>query len=157
MSKLDVIKRLMAGASAAALSFGKNMKPRLLAMVSRDAEGGPSDAVPNSDPVPSEPTPMQIIMDRRVGLEAQIEAAADCGYVRDSLATSLLANHEDELAERRRLLTDLEHQLQASLRRLNALCPAPPEPEPAPIPPPRPRKFTAVKDWFGNGAAGRVN
>lgn len=156
-AKSDVMKRLMRGVSEAALSFGKRIIPRLLAMVSRDVEARPSDAVLHDETLPSEPTPMQIIMDRRVRLEAQIEAAADCGYVRDSLATSLLANHEDELAERRRLLTDLEHQLQASLRRLNALCPAPPEPEPAPLPAPRPRQFTAVKDWFGSGSAGRVD
>ena len=157
MSKLDRIKRLWARTSEAAQSLGKHIKPRLLSMVNRNAVDRPSDAVPNSGPVPTEPTLMQAVMNRRAGLEAQIEAAANCGYVRDSLATSLLANYEDELAERRRLLTELEHQLQASLRRLNALCPAPPAPEPAPIPPPRPRKFTAVKDWFGNGAAGRAN
>lgn len=157
MPKLDILKRLKTGASEAALSFGRRMKSGLLVMVSKNADDVRLGEVPNGHTAPTKRTPMQAILDQRAGLQAQIEAAANCGYVRDSLAVSLLANYEDELAERRRLLTDLEHQLQASLRRLNALCPTPPAPEPAPLPPPRARKFMAVKDWFGNGAAGRVN
>jgi hypothetical protein len=98
-------------------------------------------------------TPMQAIMDRRHKLEAQIEAAARQGLIQDGLAMCLLDNFHEELAERRRLLTELEHDLQAVMRRLEAMAPPPtPEPEPGPTPP-RPRRFTNFRDWL-NGAPG---
>lgn len=153
MSKFDKIKRLMAGVSEAALSIGQHIKSRLLATVSPNAVRQQSATVLNGAAVPTERTPMQVIMADRDDLKAQIEAAAKCGYVPDGLALSLLANHEDELAERRRLLTEVVHQLQACLRRLAAMAP-PPKPEPEPRPEPRKRRFSKPSDWFPNGAAG---
>ena len=155
MSKVAKSKRLLARTGGAAGSFSKCMKSRLLAMASNKADDRLSDTVPNDDAMPIERTPMQIIMDRREGLEAQAEASARRGYIGEGLPFSLLENHEDELAERRRLLTELQRGLTAGLLKLGSLCPLAPEPEPAPLPPPRPRKFTPPSDWFANGAAGQ--
>lgn len=153
MSKLDRIKRLMAQAGKAARSLGGHIKPRLLAAISRIAMARNSGAVPNCETARNQPTPMQVIKAKREALESELEACARLGYIGDGLPLSLLASYQDELAERRRLLTELEHRLQTGLRRLAALCPAPPAPEPAPLPQPRPRKFTRAGAWFSNGAA----
>lgn len=160
MRSIVTIKRLLARAGKGARSFGKRMKSRLLPTVSRgdganDANGvaghehGDAAFVASSDP-----TPMQAILGKRVELETQIEVGARCGLVSDGLAFALLKNFEDELAEKRRLLTELEHLLHDGLRRLDALCPSPPVPQPAPPPEPRRRKFTKPSDWFPGGAAG---
>jgi hypothetical protein len=99
------------------------------------------------DAVSSTRAPMQAIVDRRQKLEAQIEAAARQGFIQDGLAMCLLDNFYEELAERRRLLTELEHALQAVMRRLEAMAP-PPKPEPEPRPELRKRRFTNFRDWL---------
>jgi hypothetical protein len=152
-AKSDVIKRLVRGVSEAALSFGKRIKPHLLAAMSRMAMARNLDAVPNGEATVNQPTPMQVIKAKREALEAELEACARLGYIGDGITLSLLASYQDELAERRRLLTELEHRMKTGLRRLAALCPAPPAPEPAPLPQPRPRKFTRAGAWLSNGAA----
>jgi hypothetical protein len=153
MSKFIRIKRLVARAGGGARSFAKRMKSRLLAMVSRKAQNHNSDRFPKGDAALSECASMQAIMDRRQKLEAQIEAAARQGFIQDGLAMCLLDNFFEELAERRRLLTELEHALQATMRRLEAMAPPPkPEPESGPTPP-RPRRFTNFRDWL-NGTPG---
>jgi hypothetical protein len=96
-------------------------------------------------------TPMQVIMDKRKMLEAQIEAASRRSLVPDGLSLCLLENYRDESRERARLLCELEHELVGHLGRLKALCPAPPEPEPEPR---RPRRFSKPSDWFPNGTPG---
>ena len=137
-----------------ARSFARRMRSRFLAMISRKALNGLSGADPSDEAVQSQLTPMQAILAKRAGLEAQIKVGAQCGLVSDGLAFALLKNFEDELAEKRRLLTELEHLLHDGLRRLDALCPSPPVPQPAPPPEPRRRKFTKPSDWFPGGAAG---
>jgi hypothetical protein len=152
-AKSDKLKRLLARAGGGARSFAKRMKSRLLAMVSKRAENRQSDEFPNGDAVTSKRMPIQLIMDRRQKLEGQIADAATKGFIPDGLAMCLLDNFYDDLAERRRLLTDLEHDLQAAMRRLEAMAPPPtPEPEPGPTPP-RPRRFINFRDWL-NGAPG---
>jgi hypothetical protein len=153
MSKLDRIKHLSAEAGKAVQSLGGYIKPSLLATMSRMAMVRYSDAVPNSETARNQPTPMQVIEAKREALEAELEACGRLGYIGDGITLSLLANYQDELAERRRLLTELEHRMKIGLRRLAALCPAPPSPEPAPLPQPRPRKFTRAGAWLSNGAA----
>lgn len=152
MSKITQIKSLLARAGGRARSFTTRMKSCLLATVSRRAENHNSDRFPNGDAVSSESAPMQAIMDRRQKLEAQIEAAARQGFIQDGLAMCLLDNFYEELAEKRRLLVELEHELQSVMRRLEAMAP-PPKPEPQLQPEPRRRKFTNFRDWL-NGAPG---
>lgn len=153
MSKLDVIKRPVAWVVETAQSFGSRVKPSLLAIVSRKAIDRTSDAVPNGETAHNQPTRLQVIEAKREALEAELEACGRLGYIGDGITLSLLASYQDELAERRRLLTELEHRMKTGLRRLAALCPAPPAPDPAPLPQPRPRKFTRAGAWLSNGAA----
>jgi hypothetical protein len=153
MSNVLTIKRRWARAGEAVRSFGSRMKSRLLAMISSKADDDVTDTVPNGEAVPSQLSPMQAIMERRKRLEAQIEAAARQGFVQDGLSMCLLDNFNDELAERQRLLGEVEHQLQACLRRLEALAPLP-KPEPEPCPEPRKRRFNKPSDWLPKGAPG---
>jgi hypothetical protein len=146
VSKVTKLKRLWARAGGGARSFAKRMKSRLLATVSRKAGDNLSGADPSGDAVQS----LQAIMEKRKQLEAQIADAATKGFIQDGLAMCLLDNFYEELAERRRLLTELEHELQAVMRRLEAMAPLPkPEPEPGPTPP-RPRRFTNFRDWLND-------
>jgi uncharacterized coiled-coil protein SlyX len=149
MSNVLTIKRRWARAGEAVRSFGKRMKSRLLAMTSSKADDGVTDPVPNGEAGKN----LQAIMERRKRLEAQIEAAARQGFVQDGLSMCLLDNFNDELAERRRLLGEVEHQLQACLRRLEAIAP-PPKPEPELRAEPRKRRFNKPSDWFPKGAPG---
>lgn len=148
MSRVDSAKRLWAKVGGGARSFGKRMKSRVLAAVSRKAGDGLSGADQSGDAVQS----LQTIMQRRKLLEAQIEAAARQGLVPDGLAECLLNSFYDELEARRKVLIDIQHQLQAVMRRLQAMAP-PPKPEPQPQPEPRRRKFTNFRDWL-SGAPG---
>lgn len=145
-ARSDKLKRLMARASEAALSFGKRMKSRLLAAVSKKAGDGLSGADPSGDPLQR----LQAIMERRKLLYAQIEAASKRSLVPDGLSLCLYENFRDESRERARLLCVLEHDLAGILGRLKALCPAPLEPDPTPS---RPRKFRNFGDWL-NGTSG---
>lgn len=154
MSKVTRIKRILARAGDGARSFGKHIKSHLLAAVSGKAGDCLSGGIPHGEARQGQLTPMQAIMERRKLLEAQIEAAARQGFVQDGLSMCLLDNFNEELAERRRLLGEVEHQLQACLRKLDALCPPPPNPEPQPSPEPRKRRFSKPSDWFAHGAAG---
>jgi hypothetical protein len=151
-AKSESIKRLLARTGNAALSLGGNLKSHLLVAMSRMTMARNSDAIPNSETARNQPTPMQVIKAKREALEGELEACARLGYIGDGITLLLLANYQDELAERRRLLTELEHRLQAGLRRLAALCPAQPAAEPAPPPQPRPRKFMRAGAWLSNGA-----
>lgn len=103
---------------------------------------------------PGNSAAMDDILTEQKAIETQIDAAARRGHVADALPISLLVIQKAELAERRRLLGQTDQQLQASLRCLDALCPAPPEPAPEPLPEARPRAFPRVGDWFPRGDAG---
>ncbi len=147
-AKSESLRRLWSRAGRGARSFGKRMKSRLLAAVSRKAGDGLSGADQSGDAVQS----LQTIMQRRKLLEAQIEAAARQGLVPDGIAECLLNSFYDELEARRKMLIDIQHQLQAVMRRLEAMAP-PPKPEPEPRPEPRKRRFTNFRDWL-NGTPG---
>lgn len=84
---------------------------------------------------------MTDIMSEREELLGEIAWVAEQGVVLDGLPQQLLASHEAELAEHRRLLAEDHTALQAGLRRLDAAFPAPPPPVPEPPVPPRPRRF----------------
>ena len=85
------------------------------------------------------PTALIAIMAARVLLHDQIGQAANNGMVPDALLLSVLANHEAERAETRRLLVEEEAGFQSCLARVAATFPEPPLalPEPPPAPPPR--------------------
>lgn len=148
MSRVFSTKRLWVLASEAVGSFGKRIKSRLSATVSRKAGDSRAGADPNGEIEQS----LQAIMKKRKLLDAQIEAAARQGLVPDGLAECLLNSAEDELEARRKMLTDIQHELQSVMRRLEAMAP-PPKPEPQLQPEPRRRKFTNFRDWL-NGAPG---
>lgn len=154
MSKWSSMKWLLAYAGR----FATRVKFCLPATAMRTMPERDIDTIPKGGDATCNPTPMQAIMVARRALETQIEAVARCGHVPDAYAMSLRANYQAELAEYKRLLGEAEDQEQASLRRLDALCPLPPVPEPAPLPRPRTRKFGRVSDWLVRGnAAGLPN
>jgi hypothetical protein len=93
----------------------------------------------------------------RSGLLEQITRAATQGIVPDGLPRQLLANHEAERAEHRRLLEEDRQHLCAGLRGLNARYPAPPPPEPQPPVQPKPRSYPSIGDLLGQRPAGRLH
>lgn len=148
-AKSNSIKRLMARAGGGVRSFGRRMKSRLMAMVSRKAGDGLTGADLSGDAGQR----LHAILEKRTLLEQQIKASAMQGFLADGLAECLLSSFYDELEARRQLLIELQHELQSVMRRLEAMAP-PPEPEPQPDPaPPRRRKFTNFRDWL-NGSPG---
>jgi|GEM_PF-6439619 len=84
---------------------------------------------------------MADILSERPVVIGEIGWAAEQGMVPDGLPWRLLGTHEAELAEHRRLLAEDQAALQAGLRRLDAVFPAPPPLAPAPPVPPRPRHY----------------
>lgn len=102
-------------------------------------------------------TTLQYILAERLATTEQIGWAAEQGMVPDGIPRRLLANHESELTEHRRLLAEDRHALQAGLRRLAALFPLPPAPEPQPPEPPRRRAFPPLGDLLAQRPKGRLN
>ena len=142
-TKSSSIRRILARAGGGARSFIRWLKSRLLATASRKSGGGLSDADLTEDPLQR----LQAIVERRKSLEAQLESASRCSLVPDGIAECLLLCASDEVEVRRQMLIELQHQLQAVMRRLEAMAP-PPKPEPEPRPEPRKRRFTNFRDWL---------
>jgi hypothetical protein len=124
---------------------------RLKALISKD--GAAASAHPQKAPpitllshhTPEPPalpasSAMRVIKDGRAGLLDQLGWSAQQGVVGDGIVRRLLANHEAELAEHQRLLTQDGLTMETLELRLSALFPPLPEPEPEPAPPPAPRR-----------------
>jgi hypothetical protein len=85
----------------------------------------------------------------RALLHGQIDTSARDGVVADALPLSLLDNHQQELTERRRQLSQAQQDLQTCVTQLDCMFEAavPPPPEP---PPPRPaRLFRRISQHVG--------
>lgn len=100
---------------------------------------------------------MQDILAERLTVLEQIGWSAEQGMVPDGQPRRLLSNHEAELTEHRRLLTEDRLALQAGLRRLAALFPPPAAPEPEPPVPPRRRDFSPLGDLLAQRRKSRLN
>ena len=100
---------------------------------------------------------MRSILAERLTVWEKIGWAAEQGMVPDGPLRRLLANHQAELKEHRRLLAEDRHALQAGLRRLAALFPVPPAPEPKPAEPSRSRDFSPLGDLLAQRPKGRLN
>jgi hypothetical protein len=100
---------------------------------------------------------MREILAGRVDLLEQVGWSAQQGVVGDGLPRRLQANHEAELAEHCRLLTQDKLTLQAGQRLLAGMFPKPPEPEPTPAPPRRQRSYPPLTDLLAARPKARPN
>lgn len=92
---------------------------------------------------------MSAIQAGRSRIHAEFERTARLGFVpAEALIGRLYASHCDELAQDKRQLDVLQQSLEAHLRRLDSLFPAPVPPSPEPPVPPRQRTFRRLSDTW---------